>query len=60
MLVHLIFFLHINTARMQKTNIMAFTATMLIIAIVVIGSMWIMGHLNQNMVPMDHLMQMQR
>jgi cytochrome o ubiquinol oxidase subunit IV len=60
MLVHLIFFLHINTAPVQKTNIMAFTATMLIIAIVVIGSMWIMGHLNQNMVPMDHLMQMQR
>lgn len=60
MLVHLIFFLHINTAPAQKTNIMAFAATMLIIAIVVIGSMWIMAHLNQNMVPMEHLMQMQR
>jgi cytochrome o ubiquinol oxidase operon protein cyoD len=60
MLIHLIFFLHINTAPVQKTNIMAFAATMLIIAIVVIGSMWIMGHLNRNMVPMDHLMQMQR
>jgi cytochrome o ubiquinol oxidase operon protein cyoD len=60
MLVHLIFFLHINTAPVQKTNIMAFAATMLIIAIVVIGSIWIMGHLNRNMVPMDHLMQMQR
>jgi cytochrome o ubiquinol oxidase operon protein cyoD len=44
----------------QKTNIMAFAATMLIIAIVVIGSMWIMGHLNHNMVPMNRLMQMQR
>ena len=60
MLIHLIFFLHINTAPGQKTNIMAFAATMLIIAIVVIGSIWIMGHLNRNMVPMDHLMQMQR
>ena len=60
MLVHLIFFLHINTAPVQKTNIMAFTATMLIIAIVVIGSIWIMGHLNRNMVPMNQLMQMQR
>jgi len=60
MLVHLIFFLHINTAPAQKTNIMAFAATMLIIAIVVIGSMWIMGHLNHNMVPMNRLMQMQR
>ncbi|HMH69264.1 MAG TPA: cytochrome o ubiquinol oxidase subunit IV [Pinirhizobacter sp.] len=60
MLIHLIFFLHINTAPMQKTNILAFAAAMLIIAIVVIGSIWIMGHLNRNMLPMDHLMQMQR
>ena len=60
MLVHLIFFLHINTAPVQKTNILAFTATMLIIAIVVIGSMWIMSHLNRNMIPMNQLMQMQR
>ena len=60
MLVHLIFFLHINTAPSQKTNVLAFAAAMLIIAIVVIGSIWIMGHLNRNMLPMDHLMQMQR
>ena len=60
MLVHLIFFLHINTAPAQKTNVMAFAAAILIIAIVVIGSIWIMGHLNRNMLPMDHLMQMQR
>ena len=60
MLVHLIFFLHINTAPAQKTNVAAFAVTMLIIAIVVIGSMWIMGHLNHNMLPMNQLMQMQR
>jgi cytochrome o ubiquinol oxidase operon protein cyoD len=60
MLVHLIFFLHINTAPAQKINVIAFATTMLIIMIVVVGSMWIMGHLNHNMVPMDHLMQMQR
>lgn len=60
MLVHLIFFLHINTAPAQKINIMAFAVTMLIIAIVVIGSMWIMAHLSQNMVSVDHVMQMQR
>ena len=60
MLVHLIFFLHISTAPGQKNNLMAFAVTMLIIAIVVIGSMWIMGHLNRNMVPMNQVMQMQR
>ena len=60
MLVHLIFFLHINTAPEQKTNILAFAATMLIIAIVVAGSLWIMSHLTANMMPMNHLMSMQR
>ena len=60
MLVHLIFFLHISTAPEQKTNILAFTATMLIIGIVVIGSLWIMSHLASNMMPMDRVMNMQR
>lgn len=60
MMVHLIFFLHINTAPEQKTNILAFAATMLIIAIVVIGSLWIMSHLTINMMPTGRLMNMQR
>ena len=60
MIVHLIFFLHINTAPEQKTNILAFTATMLIIAIVMVGSLWIMSHLAANMTPMDRVMSMQR
>lgn len=60
MIVHLIFFLHINTAPEQKTNVLAFAGTMLIIAIVVVGSLWIMSHLAHNMVPMDRLMNMQR
>ncbi|MHA6203543.1 cytochrome o ubiquinol oxidase subunit IV [Dyella soli] len=60
MLVHLIFFLHINTSPQSKTNILALAAAMTIIAIVVIGSLWIMSHLNSNMVPMDRLMDMQR
>ena len=60
MLVHLIFFLHINTAPEQRTNILAFATTMLIILIVVMGSLWIMSHLRHNMMPMDALMKMQR
>jgi cytochrome o ubiquinol oxidase operon protein cyoD len=32
----------------------------LIIVLVVGGSLWIMANLNQNMMPMDQLMQMQR
>jgi cytochrome o ubiquinol oxidase subunit IV len=60
MIVHLIFFLHITTAPAQKTNILALLLTLLIIALVVIGSLWIMAELNTHMVPMDQLMQMQR
>ena len=60
MIVHLIFFLHITTAPAQKTNILALLLTLLIIALVVIGSLWIMAQLNTHMAPMDQLMRMQR
>lgn len=60
MLVHLIFFLHINTSPEHKTNILAFILTIVIIAIMVVGSLWIMAHLNHNMMPMQRLIESQR
>ena len=60
MIVHLVFFLHITTAPAHQTNIMALLLTLLIIALVVIGSLWVMTQLSTHMVPMDQLMQMQR
>jgi cytochrome o ubiquinol oxidase subunit IV len=33
---------------------------LLIVFLVVGGSLWIMNHLNQNMLPIDQIMQMQR
>jgi cytochrome o ubiquinol oxidase operon protein cyoD len=33
---------------------------LLIVFLVMGGSIWIMGHMNQNMMPMDQIMQMQR
>jgi cytochrome o ubiquinol oxidase operon protein cyoD len=60
MLVHLIFFLHITTAPAQKTNILALLFTLLIVALAVIGSVWIMSQLNAHMMPTDQLMRMQR
>jgi len=60
MLVHLIFFLHISTSPNQRTNILAFAVTLLIVLIVVVGSLWIMSHLQSNMMPMERLMGMQR
>ena len=60
MLVHLIFFLHISTTPNQRTNILAFAVTLLIVVLIVGGSLWIMSHLQSNMMPTSQLMRMQR
>ena len=48
-LVQLGYFLHMNTKSDEWWNMISFVFTVLIIAIVVIGSLWIMFHLNHNM-----------
>jgi len=58
--IHLIFFLHITTAPDNVNNVLALAFGVLIVCLVVFGSLWVMSHLNHNMVPMDQLMQMQR
>jgi len=58
--VHLIFFLHITTAPDNANNILALAFGVLIVCLVVFGSLWVMTHMNHNMMPMDQLMQMQR
>jgi cytochrome o ubiquinol oxidase operon protein cyoD len=58
--IHLIFFLHITTAPDNQNNVLALAFGVLIACLIVFGSLWVMGHLNHNMVPMDALMQMQR
>ena len=58
--VHLVFFLHITSSPDNANNILALAFGVLIVMLIVLGSLWIMGHLNANMMPMDQLMQMQR
>ena len=58
--VHLVFFLHITTAPDNTNNVLALAFGVLIVALVIGGSLWIMDHLNHNMMPMDQMMQMQR
>ncbi len=58
--VHLVFFLHITTGPDNTNNVLALAFGLLIVLLVVAGSLWIMTHLNQNMPPMDQMMQMQR
>lgn len=48
-LVQLIFFLHMNSSEEQRWNVIAFTYTILTIAILLIGSVWVMNYLHFNM-----------
>jgi cytochrome o ubiquinol oxidase operon protein cyoD len=58
--VHLVFFLRITTAPDNTNNVLALAFGVLIVCLIVFGSIWIMGHLNHSMMPMNKLMQMQR
>ena len=58
--VHLVFFLHMTSGPDNVNNLMALAFGLLIVMLTVFGSLWIMSHLNHNMIPMDKLMQMQR
>jgi cytochrome o ubiquinol oxidase operon protein cyoD len=57
--IHLVFFLHITTAPDNTNNVLALAFGILIVSVVTIGSLWIMTHLNHNMMPMTELMKMQ-
>lgn len=48
-LVQLVFFLHMNTSSEQRWNLIAFIYTILCIAVLLIGSVWIMNYLHFNM-----------
>lgn len=58
--VHLVFFLHITSGPDSINNVMALAFGLLIVILLVFGSLWIMFHLDHNLMPMDRLMQMQR
>jgi cytochrome o ubiquinol oxidase operon protein cyoD len=58
--VHLAFFLHITTGPDNANNVMALAFGVVIVLLLIGGSLWIMDHLNANMVPMDKMIQMER
>jgi cytochrome o ubiquinol oxidase operon protein cyoD len=58
--VHLVFFLHITTGADNVNNVLALAFGVLIVMLLIVGSLWIMYHLNNNMMPMERIMQMQR
>ena len=51
--VHMIYFLHMNTRSEGGWNMMALIFTIVIVIIALSGSLWVMHHLNANMMPMS-------
>lgn len=58
--VHLVFFLHITTGPDNVNNVLALAFGLLIVGLVLIGSIWIMAHLNAEMMSPAMLQSMQR
>jgi len=58
--VHLVFFLHITTGPDNTNNVLALAFGVLVVFLIVAGSIWIMGHLSQNMMPQDVMRTMNR
>ena len=51
--VHMIFFLHMDTKSESGWNFMALIFTVVLIVIALSGSLWVMYHLTANMMPMS-------
>ena len=58
--VHLVFFLHITTGPDNTNNVLALAFGVLIVFLLIVGTTWIMYHMNHNMMPMERIMEMQR
>ncbi len=54
--VHMIYFLHMNGRSEGGWTMLALIFTIIIVAIALAGSLWVMYHLNTNMMPDPHRM----
>jgi len=50
--VHMIYFLHMNTKSEGGWTFLALLFTLILVVITLVGSIWVMYHLDQNMMPM--------
>jgi cytochrome o ubiquinol oxidase operon protein cyoD len=57
--VHLVFFLHITSGPENTNNTLALAFGVLVVLVLVVGSVWIMAHLNHNLMTMDQMRRMQ-
>jgi cytochrome o ubiquinol oxidase operon protein cyoD len=51
--VHMIYFLHMNTKSEGGWTFMALAFTLTLVVITLVGSIWVMYHMDQNMMPMS-------
>ncbi len=51
--VHMVYFLHMNTRSEQGWSMLALIFTTVLVVIMLSGSLWVMYHLNTNMMPMS-------
>jgi cytochrome o ubiquinol oxidase subunit IV len=58
--VHLVFFLHVSSSPDSANTVLALAFGIFVVGLVVFGSLIIMANLNNNMLPMEQLIQMQR
>ena len=52
--VHMVFFLHMNSKAEGGWTMLALIFTLILVVITLAGSLWVMYHLNANMMPMPH------
>lgn len=54
-LVHMVYFLHMNTRSDEGWTMMALIFTVVVVVIILAGSLWVMHNMNTNMMPqMNH------
>jgi cytochrome o ubiquinol oxidase subunit IV len=58
--VHMIYFLHMNTRSEGGWTLTALVFTAIIVIIVLVGSLWVMYNLNVNMMPQHEMNMMQQ
>jgi cytochrome o ubiquinol oxidase operon protein cyoD len=52
-IVHMIYFLHLNAKVEGGWSMLATLFTVIVVVIMLAGSVWVMYHMNANMMPMD-------
>ena len=56
--VHLVFFLHLTTSPDNTNNALALAFGVLFVSFVFFGTVWVMYHMDQNLIPASALMHM--